>query len=111
MKQLRELAVIDAGESLSAALDMSTYRLVRIEIPPDWTAANITIQVSSNGIDYLDLYDDSGVEYTITAVANRAIFLSLNALVAARYVKFRSGTSATPVVQAARRYIPYITVA
>src|SRR3954464_9174665 len=60
---------IAAGESLSDALDCTAGPLVRITIPAEFTPANLTFQLSSDGVGYNDLYDVHGNEITIVARA------------------------------------------
>ncbi|RZN10279.1 hypothetical protein CWO91_13890 [Bradyrhizobium genosp. SA-3] len=83
---------------------MAGHVLSRIELPSAWTAATLTLQVSTDGVTYRDLWDESG-EVTYQAGANRAIHLSSFGWWTIRYLKIRSGTSAAPVNQGADRTI------
>lgn len=97
-------ATILNGQSLSAPIDLANHVLSCIELPSAWTAAVITLQVSSDGVTYRDLWDENG-EVSFQAAANRSIRLSSWGWFAIRYVKIRSGTAAAPVAQAADRVI------
>jgi hypothetical protein len=103
------------GASLSDAVDMSGLQLVAIQMPSGWTTANLTFQagviVSQDGkntITYGNVLDDGGTEVVVTAAANS--FITIRPTVAAalrgiKSLKVRSGTSGTPVSQAAARII------
>lgn len=93
------------GASLSNAFDLTpTNRLVGVELPSGWTTQSITFQVSLDGTTYVSAYDADGNEIVIpSAVASRFYGLSAAqqvALYGARYVKVRSGTTASPQNQA-----------
>lgn len=96
-------ASIPNGQSITANLDLGTSRLVRISTPAAWTAANLTFQVSADGATWVNLYDASGNEYTVTAAASRGIIIPLSDFLGVRYIAIRSGTSAVPVPQGAQR--------
>ncbi|WP_234680804.1 hypothetical protein [Bradyrhizobium monzae] len=97
-------ATILSGQNLSAPIDLANHALAGIEMPSAWTSAVITFQVSSDGVTYRDFWDENG-EVSFQAAANRAIRIASWSWFAIRYLKIRSGTSATPVAQAADRVI------
>nr|BDD45293.1 hypothetical protein 15 [bacterium] len=99
---------ISSGSSLSDKIDLGGANLVGIEMPAGWTAANLTVQTSSDGTNFFDLYDVLGNEKEITVDANRAINLEPSEYINSRFIKLRSGTSGTPVNQAADRQITLI---
>lgn len=98
-------AVIPNGAAaLSAAIDLSAARLVMIEMPATWVAANLTFAASSTlAGTYTPLYDQYGTEYTVTASTSRSIVVALADFVGVRYLKIRSGPVASPVNQTADR--------
>ena len=101
--------VIGAGESLSAALnDLDGCAIVGLVMPAAWTAANLTLQMSADDSTFKDVYDALGVEKTIVAGAARYIQINPADLMGANALKIRSGTTGTPVVQAASRTITLI---
>lgn len=112
IKGTTKTAVIAAGASLSGEVDLEGYLLAGIIIPGAWTAANLTFQVSpTSGGTYVDLYDDAGNEVTVTVGgASRGIGVDLLAGVLAqwRFIKLRSGTTGTPVNQAAERTLTLV---
>tara|TARA_R110000823_G_scaffold10557_1_gene36771 strand:+ start:1183 stop:1548 length:366 start_codon:yes stop_codon:yes gene_type:complete len=87
----------------TAFADLGTSRLSRIVMPASWTTANLTVQTSYDGLTGNDLYDSSGDEYVITAAASRAIKVPLIDFISERFIKLRSGTTGSPVNQAADR--------
>jgi hypothetical protein len=103
-------AAIASGAALSAEIDLNGQLPVAIVMPAEWTAANLTLQISidDDGAIFNNVYDGS-TEYTVTAAASRYICLEL-ALVGVRKLKIRSGTSGTPVNQAAARALSIVTV-
>ncbi len=96
---------IEAGESLSEPFDCTDGRLVRIETPQEWTGANLTYQLSTDGVDYTDLVDATGREIMHPVVPATTVVMALDSpfVPAIRYVKFRSGSKLYPISQKARR--------
>ena len=92
--------LIAAGQSLSNGVDCSAGEIVRITIPQEYTPANMTFQVSSDGALYNDLYDSSGNEVTVVTKPDTGIVILDRAWVRSiKFLKFRSGTRAHPVAQ------------
>jgi hypothetical protein len=90
---------IPRGESLSEGVDCSAGEIVRITVPQEFTEANLTFQVSTDGNLYNDLFDDSGDEITVTANPDSGIVISSLWTRAIAWIKFRSGSREHPVVQ------------
>lgn len=90
--------------SLSGAVELGSARLVGIEMPGAWTTAGITFQVSSDGTNFSDLYDDS-TERTYAVAASRYVAVPLDKWTGIRHIKVRSGTAGSPVNQGAARVI------
>lgn len=117
-KAVRSLEVtIAIDTSLSAALPLGgsntwgEYQgntLFGIEMPGVWTTANITFQASADGVEYQNVYDQYGTELVITAAAARFILVSPSTFAGMRYLKVRSGTTGTPVSQAAERVVKLV---
>lgn len=97
-------ATIANNESLSDAINLTGYSLVAIIMPATWTAANLTFQAGATAAALADVYDSSG-ELAVTAAASRFITVSREAFVSLRHLKVRSGTTGSPVNQAAERSI------
>lgn len=105
-------AVIANGASLSGAVDIVGLTLVGVLIPSSWTTADLTFQVSVDGSTYVDVYNDSGVEYLVQ-VGAASTYIVLNKsgyadFAGMRYLKVRSGTSGTPVNQGGARTLTLI---
>lgn len=94
---------IPAGGSFSTAIDVSNTQPVSLQFPSSWTAAQLSVQVSHDGDEWFDAYYD-GSEYLIPAGASRHCDVNLN-IAGIQYLRFRSGTSASPVNQTAKRVI------
>ena len=102
-------ATIAAGGSLSGEVTLPLgYYLAALVMPSAWTAADLTFQISADNATFADFYDNAGVEITVPAAASRAIMLDSDTWRAVRFLKVRSGTSATPVNQSSSRTITLI---
>jgi hypothetical protein len=104
-------ATIANGAALSAPVCVGSKVLCALIMPAAWTAADLTFQVNyDNGTTWGDLHDGDGNEIRIPAPAaaeNRALDPSLFA--SCMFLKVRSGTSGTPVNQAAARTLTLVT--
>jgi hypothetical protein len=99
------LAIVDgptiaAGESLSDGVDCSAGKIVRITVPQEFTDANLTFQVSTNGEFYNDLFNSEGEEITIAPEPDCAVIVSEVWTRSIAFIKFRSGSRDHPVEQA-----------
>ena len=101
--QVIEGPTIAQGESLSDGVDLTAGPLVRITMPPEWTPANLTFELSSDGNFYNPLYDVHGKEITIVVVPGSAVRIPLEWSTMIAFLKVRSGTIGHPVVQQAAR--------
>ena len=102
-----EVTIAESG-SLSAAVDIKGATIVGVIMPAAWTAANLTLQASIDDETYNNVYDKFGTEVNIPVAASRHVIVSPAELTSLRYVKLRSGTSGTPVTQAAARVITLV---
>lgn len=94
------LPTILSGQSLSQAV-LTQGKLTSIQMPSGWDAAVISFQGSPDGVTYTDMYDYTGNEITVAAAANEMV--TLDRVESAAFMKFRSGTGASPVNQTANR--------
>ncbi len=94
---------IAQGESLSDAIDCSAGRIVRITMPQEWTDADLSFQISTDGVFFNNLFRPDGGEYMVVADAARAIIINQMEWLPGLWLKFRSGSSVQPRVQAASR--------
>jgi len=104
-------ATIAESASLSGEINLKGGRLFAIVMPAAWTTANLTFQAATlQGGTYNDVYDEDGTEVAVTAAASRLIILEPARWLGVRNLKVRSGTTGTPVNQAAARSVILITV-
>lgn len=97
--QIIDGPTIAAGESLSEGIDCSAGEIVRITVPQEYTEANLTFQVSSDGNFYNDLHASNGDEITLTAKPDSGIVVSERWVRSLAFIKLRSGTRAHPIEQ------------
>jgi|SRR6185436_7139222 len=90
---------IPAGQSLSDGADCSAGNIVRITVPQEYTKANLTFQVSTDGNFYNDAFDVYGNQITVVAQPDSAIIMHESWTKAVNWIKFRSGTRDEPVEQ------------
>jgi hypothetical protein len=91
---------IEAGESLSSAVDCSGAQLVRITMPSDWTEAPMTFEFSTDGTSFNDMFDLKGYAVTIDVVVpGSGVIIPHDVGRAVGWIKFRSGTRGNPVEQ------------
>lgn len=99
---------IASGASLSPAIDLSqyidvgSYRMLGIQMPSAWTAADLTFLGSLDGVTYTNI-SVSGSELEVDAAANLYLPLDPSIFGFLQFLKIRSGTSGSPVVQGALR--------
>lgn len=97
-------ATITAGASLSGAADLIGFILAGIQMPTAWTAAAMTFQASLDGATFQNVYNTDGTEFTIASAnlsASRYYALDPRDFSGVRFLKIRSGSGASPVVQVA----------
>ena len=101
---------IASGDSVSGTPDLDGVELEAVVVPAAWTAADLTFQVSVDRTTWSDLLNSTGTEIKITAGPGKA---HLNPFPDSgmRFMRFRSGTAATPVAQAAERTVTAIVTA
>lgn len=107
----RDQAVTIANvASLSGAADLGGTVLVAYEVPASWTAAVITFQTSDDNSNFYNVYKSDGTEYSHTVDSSRRVMVSpAEAASLGRFIKFRSGTSGSPVNQSGAKVITLIT--
>lgn len=114
VRGLKTATILAGATGLSDVVDLGGYRLVGIEMPAAWTAANLTFQALSSQFNtYQNLYDDGGTEVTVTAAASRNIGFRSDLtllLMSYRFIKLRSGTTGSPVDQTATRLLGLVLI-
>lgn len=97
------------GTSLGPSISLGAGLPVTILMPAAWTTANLTFQISYDGTNFYNLYDDAGNEVTVTAAASEALAIDPSYFQGALYLKVRSGTNGTPANQGADRILSVVT--
>lgn len=95
-------AIIPQNQALTPAVLLRSYELKGVIIPPDWTAASLTLQASrAETGTFVNVFDDAGAEVTFTVASDRYVVLGAQVEKAAgvEFLKLRSGTAAAPVNQ------------
>lgn len=96
-----DVLTITVGTAVSSAVNLAGRTPLRLLVGAAWTAADVTVQVSTDGTTWLDLYDNAAGVYTIKAAASRAVLLKAAELIGVTHLRLRSGTPALPVNQTA----------
>jgi hypothetical protein len=103
---INNAVIIPSGQSVSNVFYIPpNTNLNVVSIPSSWTAANLTFLLSQDGVTFREIYDALGNEYTVTAAANRSIFVDAALFTNTIYLQVQSGVTATPVAQAASRLL------
>src|SRR5262245_9891152 len=95
-------ATITAGTALSDAIDLSVGTASLIFLPPTWTPALLSFQVSPDNISFADLVDLDMREISINVTPATAIHANWIP-VGVGWLKFRSGSRGNPIIQTANR--------
>lgn len=97
--------VIEAGQALSNGLDCSAGSIVRLTMPAGWDPANISFQISSDGLGYNDLFSLDGKEIVMPVVVGAAVVVAplVDYLKAVGFLKIRFGSRGHDRVQSSRR--------
>ena len=106
----KEVTIAGLG-SLSDAAFLGGMRLTGLEMPSAWTAADITLQGSMDGTNFVNLFwgfEVDTAEIVLKADASRGICLNPGDFRSWPYVKVRSGTSGVPIPQGDNRVIGLI---
>jgi hypothetical protein len=96
-------AAIASGAALSESLRLNNGNLVGLILPATWTEADVTVQASRDGSTWHDVYDAEGTELTVVGTAGAWMLFPAGAFNGIEFIRFRSGTTATPVNQEAAR--------
>ena len=93
--------IIPNNGSLSNSINLDGRKILRIETPSAWTAADVTLLTSEDNVSFKNLYKEDGNATTIEMGVDRSISMAVvePQLYNVRYLKFLSGTSSVPVNQ------------
>lgn len=95
--------IIQAGESLSDPVDLTGGTLLRITMPKEWTDAEVTFQISTDGDAYNDLHNYDGGEVSLPVTTGAAVLLPPDLMRGIGFIRFRSGSSSDPTPQPEQR--------
>ena len=113
MERATTTLTIPAAASVSEAMPLGTRSLLGFVTPAAWTTAQLTLEVSLDGVTWFNAYDSFtaqvGVYTNIPATTPTAYSIDNAALLPWSWVRFRSGTSAAPINQAANRVFQVVT--
>ena len=97
----------------SSSINLNGYVLIGLISAVTWTAADLTLQASTDNSTFYDVYDSYGNEILIktTAFTTSSKFIPLSPIdyVPFSFLRFRSGTSTIGVTQTGARTITLIT--
>lgn len=104
MAVVTQNATIPAGASISNAVNCNASTPVRVRMPAKWTGGDrgkITFQISTDDITYMDYFnpDGSEVSATVTPGSTTRVEHPIGSH-GGTYIKIRTGTRDSPVVQA-----------
>jgi hypothetical protein len=103
-------AVIANGASLSGIFAVGSATVCGVLMPAAWTTAVLTFQTSLDGVTFEDLYDSSGLEYSVTVQAGQYAAINASDMYGLQFLKVRSGTGASAVNQGAARTLQFNAV-
>lgn len=87
---------IPSGASLSPAIDMKAHRLHHIILPASMDGGEIMAQVSAEGTNWFDLYNQSGTYKLVASAvagASRCVIVALADLYGFQYLKLKTTTN------------------
>lgn len=105
-----QTATIAISESLTGEIDLTGLTLVGVIMPSAWTTADLTFQTGVVSGSLSNHYDQNDIETTVYVGASRDVQIDVQTFLGRRYMKIRSGTSGTPVAQAAARELTLVLV-
>ena len=96
--------IIPSNESLSAPVDCTSGRLVRITMPAAWDRdVALTFELSSDDVFYNPLYTFDGDKELALHVTPGTAILVPQGFDGINFIKFRSGSKSNPRPQAVER--------
>lgn len=108
-------ATIAAGQSVSTVVNTGGNFVVGLVMPAAWTNARVSVQVSTDNINWNDLFNfevgegTTAAEFVFNVAPGAIVAINPDRLLMARYIKLRSGTRGEPVPQEAARVFSVIT--
>ncbi len=108
----RQLKILN-GAALTESLDLGSGKLMGVHLPAALDGTKLTMQVSTDGSAWQDLYSAAGnvaggSEWEQPIAAGRAYPLDGWIQTFSRLVRFRTGSSGSPSNQSAERLIAVV---
>jgi hypothetical protein len=106
----KTVVIANGATGLSGEVDLQGYKLVAIHMPATWVTANLTLLTAPTSGGTFNKVTVNGTELVIP-VSQGVCEVNDDAALAfatLRFLKFRSGTAATPVNQTADRTLTLI---
>lgn len=86
-----------SGTTPAGPIDLSGHLLAGFYLPAGFDSTALTFQVADEeGGTYLDVYDSSGTEISVTCAAERHILIEPQTFAGARWLKVVPDTSQSP---------------
>ena len=105
----RTALTIPSGAAVpTSGIDLAGLTPVGIWMPSAWTTAVLTFSASADVSPRCEINDAYGGEVTAQAAASRRIALDPALFLGMPYLRVRSGTTGTPVNQAADRVLTLV---
>lgn len=111
--------IIPLGQALSNPINLRGKKLIGLIMPEAWTAAEITFALSVDGQNWRNVFNMSGAEVSIAPAASQYIVTDYSfpgswdetggPVPDSWWMRLRSGSSATPVVQTQETSILLVT--
>lgn len=96
---------IASGASLSDAADLNGTLVASVVFPSGWTGTVASFEASIDGDIYAPVRDNTGAYVNVAVSGLSFVSVDPSYFVGAAYVKVRSGTQTTPVVQSGTRTV------
>jgi hypothetical protein len=106
-RQAKEVTIL-SGASVSDSVDLVSELVNSFLMPSNWTAASVSLEVSNDNVNWVStVFDYTNIQAGVYtgAIAGAAYAIDVVTFAAFRYVRFRSGTAASPIAQGAARTI------
>ncbi len=104
----KQTATIGSGVAVSNIVALGEGAMVGIVMPAAWTAAALTFLGSPDGVTFTNIFDTT-TERNFAVAVDRFLSLTHTDWLAFKFIKIRSGTTGTPVNQAASRALTVIS--
>lgn len=100
---------IESGTSMTGTVNLGGLRLFGIIVPPEWTEANISFQMSPDtGDNWFEICDTNGEPVVTLAAAESYFAVDPRCFASIQYLRLRSGEKGAEISQAGDRTLQLI---